>query len=443
VRIAIIGTGIAGNAAAYALSGRADIVVYERELRPGGHSHTVEIDYDGARIAVDTGFIVYNELNYPDLTALFAHLGVETHPSTMGFSFSRDDGRTEWAGKGTGFWQTADGLFAQRRNLLSLPHLRMLADIMRFNGVARADLAAGRLDGLSLGDYLATRRIGSRLIEHYIAPMGAAIWSMPARALLDFPAQNFVAFFNNHRLLHPDSERPVWRTVVGGSRTYVERLTRPFRQRIRLGSPAVSVARMPQGVIVTDASGHRDRFDQVVFACHSDEALALLDDATADERAILGAIRYRGNAVYLHRDASLMPRARRAWASWNVLHWTPQADRHNAAITYWMNALQGIDASRPLFVSLNPPRPPAPDLTFARYECAHPQFDAAAFAAQQRLDDIQGVRRSWFCGAWTGYGFHEDGLRSGLTVAEALGGAAPWRSESWRAMPPVLAQAAE
>ncbi|MCW5686849.1 MAG: FAD-dependent oxidoreductase, partial [Pseudolabrys sp.] len=338
---------------------------------------------------------------------------------------------------------TADGLFAQRRNLLSLPHLRMLADILRFNRVARADLAAGQLRGLSLGDYLASRRIGLRLIEHYIAPMGAAIWSMPARALLDFPAQNFVAFFNNHRLLHPDSERPVWRTVVGGSRSYVERLTRPFRQRIRLGSPAVSVARTPQGVIVTDASGHRDRFDQVVFACHSDEALALLDDATADERAILGAIRYRGNAVYLHRDASLMPRARRAWASWNVLHWTPQADRHNAAITYWMNALQGIDASRPLFVSLNPPRPPAPDLTFARYECAHPQFDAAAFAAQQRLDDIQGVRRSWFCGAWTGYGFHEDGLRSGLTVAAALGGAAPWRSESWRAMPSVLAQAAE
>ncbi len=438
VRIAIIGTGIAGNAAAYALSQRAEIAVYEKDIRPGGHSHTIDVDYEGTRIPVDTGFIVYNELNYPELTALFAHLNVETHQSKMGFSFSLDRGRMEWAGKGTGFFETADGLFAQRKNLLSLPYLRMLTEILRFNKVSRADLEADALGDMSLGQYLSHRRIAPRLVRHYIAPMGAAIWSTPAADMLDFPARNFLAFFNNHRLLHPDAERPLWRSVVGGSRCYVERMTQGFRKQMRLGHAVVSVERTPAGVVVTDSSGHRDRFDQVVFACHSDEALEILSDATEDERAILGAIRYRPNIAYLHRDPALMPRERRAWASWNFLSWEPDAHKSDAAISYWMNALQGIDERYPLFVSLNPPCEPASHLTFARYNCSHPQFDARAFAAQERLEDIQGVKRTWFAGAWTGYGFHEDGLRSGLRVGEALGASLPWRP-----VPALLAQAAE
>jgi predicted NAD/FAD-binding protein len=438
VRIAIIGTGIAGNAAAFALSPCAEIAVYEKDLRPGGHSHTIDVDYEGTRLSVDTGFIVYNELNYPDLTALFAHLDVETHPSTMGFSFSLDRGKMEWAGKGVGFWETADGLFAQRKNLLSLPFVHMLTEILRFNRVSREDLEADALGDISLGDYLARRGISSRLIRHYLAPMGAAIWSTPAHDMLGFPAQNFLSFFNNHRLLHPDAERPIWRSVIGGSRRYVEKITQGYRRQMRLGCAVVSVERTPAGVIVTDSSGHRDRFDQVVFGCHSDEALEILADPTEDERAILGAIQYRPNVAYLHRDPALMPKQKRAWSSWNFLSWEPDAHKNDAAITYWMNALQGIDEKYPLFVSLNPPCEPASHLTFARYNCAHPQFDARAFAAQKRLDDIQGVKRTWFCGAWTGYGFHEDGLRSGLDVGEALGAPVPWRP-----VPASLAQAAE
>ncbi len=438
MRIAIIGTGIAGNAAAFALSSQAEIVVYEKELRPGGHSHTVDIDYEGERLSVDTGFIVYNELNYPDLTALFTHLGVETHPSTMGFSFSLDHGGLEWAGKGVGFWETADGLFAQRRNLLSLPFLRMLTEILRFNRISRADIDAGAVGDVSLGDYLARCGISSRLVRHYLAPMGAAIWSTPAQDILDFPARNFLAFFNNHRLLHPDAERPVWRSVKGGSRRYVEKITQGYRKQMRLGCAVVDVTRTPTGAIVTDSHGNKDRFDQVVFACHSDEALAALSDASAEERAVLSAVRYRPNVVYLHRDPALMPRSRRAWASWNFLSWEPDAEKRDAAITYWMNALQGIDERYPVFVSLNPPQEPSPHLTFARYNCAHPQFDAAAFAAQALLDDIQGANHTWFCGAWTGYGFHEDGLRSGLNIGEALGARVPWRT-----VPAPMAQAAE
>ncbi|KAB2877541.1 MAG: FAD-dependent oxidoreductase [Pseudorhodoplanes sp.] len=439
MRIAVIGAGIAGNAAAWALSARHRVVVYDKDLRPGGHSHTVELDYDGRRIAVDTGFIVYNELNYPGLTALFAHLRVETRASDMSFSVSADGGRLEWAGRGRRPAETLDGLFAQRRNLVSPAFLWMLREVARFNRESRADLAIGALQGLSLGDYLAQKRFSRRLVRDYLLPMGAAIWSTPADRMLDFPAQNFVAFFSNHRLLHPDAERPVWRTVCGGSRTYVEKLCAPFRDQMRLGTRAVAIERGRDGVTVTDGSGGRDRFDQVVIAAHSDQALAMLADAHATERAVLAAIRYRPNTVYLHRDPALMPRRKAAWAAWNFLCGHGRgADGGDIAVTYWMNALQGIDPACPLFVSLNPPAAPRADLTFARFVCEHPQFDTAAFAAQSRLEAIQGVRRTWFCGAWTGYGFHEDGLRSGLAVAHALGAAIPW----WR-RPAVYAEAAE
>jgi predicted NAD/FAD-binding protein len=437
MRVAVIGTGIAGNAAAWALSKRYPVTVYDRDIRPGGHSHTVSIDYDGTRLAVDIGFIVYNELNYPDLTALFAHLGVETVASCMSFAVTADAGRFEWKGGGDNWRETAKGLFAQPRNLLSPSYLRMLRDILTFNTQSVADLAAGLLTGLTLGAYFDLRKFAPRLLTDYLAPMGAAIWSAPSAEMLDFPAENFVAFFHNHRLLQYD--RPAWRTVKGGSCCYVEKLTAAFRDRIRLGCAVTSIERTSHGVVVQDSHGGSDRYDHVVIAAHSNQALAMLSDADPSERAILGAIGYSPNTVYLHRDVGLMPKRKRAWASWNFLRWQRQSGCENdVAVTYWMNRLQGIDDDKPLFVSLNPPFAPAAELTFGKYICEHPQYTAAAFAAQQRLGDIQGRRHTWFCGAWTGYGFHEDGLRSGLAVAEALGATVPWR-----APPPELAQAAE
>jgi predicted NAD/FAD-binding protein len=437
MRIAVIGTGIAGNAAAWALSHRYPVTVYDREPRPGGHSHTVTIDYQGTPVAVDIGFIVYNELNYPDLTAMFGHLGVETVESCMSFAVSADGGRFEWRGGGNGWRETAAGLFVQRSNLLSPSYLRMLRDILAFNTESVADHKAGRLAGLTLGAYFDRRAFSRRLLTDYLAPMGAAIWSAPAEAMLDFPAENFVAFFDNHRLLHND--RPVWRTVKGGSRRYVEKLTAAFGSSMRLGCAVTAIERTPRGVLVRDSHGDCDTFDHVVIAAHSDQALAMLSDADAREHDILGAIGYAPNTVYLHRDIRLMPKRRHAWASWNFLRWQRAGSIGNdVAVTYWMNRLQGIAADKPLFVSLNPPFEPAAELTFGNYVCEHPQYHAAAFAAQKRLGEIQGRRRTWFCGAWTGYGFHEDGLRSGLNIAQALGARVPWR-----ASPGALAEAAE
>jgi predicted NAD/FAD-binding protein len=419
------------------LSKRYPVTVYDRELRPGGHSHTVTIDYEGSPVAVDIGFIVYNELNYPDLTALFAHLNVATVESSMSFAVSADSGRFEWKGGGFNWRETALGLFAQPGNLLSPSYLRMLRDILTFNRQSIADLASGRLAGLTLGQYFDDRQFAPRLLTDYLAPMGAAIWSAPANEMLDFPAENFVTFFSNHRLLQYD--RPVWRTVKGGSRRYVEKLLDGFGGQLRLGCAVTSIERTPHGVIVHDSHGQHDAYDHVVIAAHSDQALAMLSDPCDRERALLGAIGYAPNTVYLHRDARLMPRRRRAWASWNFLRWQrQQASENDVAVTYWMNQLQAIDHDKPLFVSLNPPFAPDPALTFGKYICEHPQYTAAAFAAQKQLGDIQGPRHTWFCGAWTGYGFHEDGLRSGLAVAKALGVAAPWHGP-----PPELAQAAE
>ncbi|GLK57591.1 putative NAD/FAD-binding protein [Methylopila capsulata] len=425
LRIAVVGAGISGAGAAFALHPHHDVTVYEREPRPGGHSHTVDVDYDGVRIAVDTGFIVYNGLNYPNLTALFDHLGVATKATEMSFGLSLDRGAFEWSGK------TLSALFAQRRNLVAPSYLWMLREVVRFNRLCVADKAAGALVGLSLGDWLDKRRFARRFREDYLAPMAAAIWSTPAAHVLDFPAESFVAFFANHRLIN--YERPIWRTVEGGSRSYVEKLNAPFRDRLRLGAPVASIARDDLGVTVTDAADRAERFDQVVLGSHTDESLRLLTDASDAERAVLGAIRYRPNDVWLHRDARLMPRRKAVWSAWNYLgsRTDPAVAARDVAVTYWMNELQGIDPERPLFVTLNPPFEPDPALTFARFRYDHPQYDAEALAAQRRLPEIQGKRRTWFCGAWTGYGFHEDGLSSGLAVAEALGAAPPWRAASF------------
>ena len=422
MRIAIIGTGIAGNAAAYLLSDTHSIAVYERELRSGGHSHTLEIDHGSTRLAVDMGFIVCNALNYPNFTALLDRLGVATQPADMGFSVSLDGGRFEWAGRET---RVLDGLFAQRSNLVSPGHLRMLLEILRLQKTAKADLAADAFGTLTLEEWLTARGFSPRLRDRYIVPMGAAIWSMPTASMLGFPASTFFRFCENHRLLQ--WQRPIWRTVTGGSKVYVEALQAGFRDRLRLGAAVNRIERSPSGVVVHDSLGHAERYDVVVIAAHSDQALAMLAEPTSAERAILSAITYRPNIAYLHRDASLMPRRRAAWASWNYLGRSKDGGHGDICLTYWMNALQRLDPARNVFVTLNPPREPDPALTFARWEVSHPQYDAGACAAQQRLPQIQGRNRTYFCGAWTGHGFHEDGLVSGMAVAEALGARIAWR----------------
>lgn len=420
MRIAVIGSGIAGNSAAWALSERHDVTLYEKRARPGGHSATVDIDYDGTRLAVDTGFIVYNELNYPNLTALFDHLGVASEASDMSFSFSLDGGVREWSGSSLGT------IFGQRRNMVSPRFLWMLREILRFNRLCVLDRACGDLVGLSLGDYLQRRKFSPGFASDYLLPMGAAIWSTPPAHMLEFPAENFVAFFENHRLVNHD--RPVWRTVTGGSRSYVERLLSPLQGRVRLATPVAEVTRRKGRVHVRDTSGQEDVFDHVVLASHTDQTLAMLADATPEERNILGAIRYRPNQVYLHRDRALMPRRRRVWASWNYIASSdPGAPYRDASVSYWMNRLQNLPGDKPVFVSLNPLVPPRDDLTFGAFEYDHPQFDAAAIAAQKALGQIQGDRNTWFCGAWCGHGFHEDGLVAGLSVAEAIGCDIPWR----------------
>lgn len=430
-KIAVVGSGVSGSAAAWALRGIADVTLYEADSRPGGHTATVEVDYDGVPVRVDTGFIVYNELNYPDLTALFAHLGVATHESAMGFSLSLDGGRLEWCG------ESYAKIFARRRNALSPSFLWMLREILRFNRQCVADRDSGFVGHSTIGEYLARRKFSAAFRDDYLIPIAAAIWSTPHAEMLDYPAVAFISFFENHRLIH--DERPVWRTVTGGSRNYLDRLLAPLGDNLRLGTPVRSILRDAFGATVWAAGGDAERYDHVIVAAHTDQALALLGDPSPTEHRILSAIRYRPNRVVLHRDERLMPRRRAAWSAWNYLRSSEAGRGTDVSITYWMNRLQGIDPARPLFVSLNPTTQPRDELVFGEWTFDHPQFDARALSAQARLDDIQRVRNTSFAGAWTGHGFHEDGLRSGLDAAIALGATVPWR----RATVPALELAAE
>ena len=424
MKIAVIGSGISGLSAAWLLHRDHDITVFEKDARIGGHTNTVDIDYEGVSLAVDTGFIVFNELNYPNLTALFDTLAVETRAGDMSFAFSEVGSTNEWSGI------SLDTVFAWRRNLLRPQFLGMLKDIQRFNKLSGQDLETGRLDEMSLGDYLSWRAFGETFRTQYLLPMGAAIWSTSPSDMLSFPAASFVQFFINHRLINTKSERPQWRTVVGGSRSYLAPLTVGFSDQIRLNSKISHVVRMGDFVRVHHEDGQHEDFDEIIFSCHSDQALALLGDASTEESSILGAIGYGPNKAYLHRDMSLMPRRRKSWASWNYMSHQSLANfQSTTCVTYWMNRLQGLDESRPVFVTLNPPEEPDPRLTFASFDYMHPMFDRGALSAQKDLDIIQGDNRTWFCGAWAGYGFHEDGLSSGLAVAERLGGRRPWSDD--------------
>ena len=424
MKIAVVGTGITGHAAALALSQDMhghEIVLYEREARAGGHTATVDIDYDGTPIAVDTGFIVYNEKNYPNLTAMFDFLHVKTQLSDMSFSVSADRGKFEWCGQdGKG---VINGLFAQRRNIFSPSYLALLLEIPRFQKQAIGDARAATIGEGTLQDYLDRHGFSERLRRDYLVPMGAAIWSTSPREMLKFPATSFIEFFDNHCLLQWD--RPRWRTVTGGSREYVRKLAELFGDRLRLNCGATAITRHEDYVTIRDSQGGIEKFDHVVMAAHAPDSLKALADADEKERAILSACRYAPNDVWLHRDPALMPKRKAAWASWNFLR-EGDVDDRACAVTYWMNRLQKIDESKPLFVTLNPPFEPKPELTFARFNYEHPQFDTPALSARKRLDEIQGQRRTWFAGAWTGHGFHEDGLLSGISVAARLGCPAPW-----------------
>jgi uncharacterized protein len=413
LEIAVIGTGIAGMSAAWLLNQRHQVTVYEREKRVGGHSHTVDVPSAQGATAVDTGFIVYNELNYPNLTALFRHLRVPTKPSEMSFAASLDDGDLEYAGT------NLNGLLGQRRNAFRPRFWRIMADLSRFYREAPQFLTDGRREDISLDAYLRQEGYGDAFINDHLLPMGAAIWSTTAPAMRDYPAAAFIRFFDSHGLLRLGN-RPQWRTVDGGSREYVQRLTEPYSARIRFGG-ARAVRRMVTKVAVEDNAGATDIYDHVVMAVHADEALRLLTDADSLDRRLLGAWRYTANRAVLHRDPALMPKRRSVWSSWNFISSANGAAGRRACVTYWMNRLQSLDPAEPLFVTLNPIREPAPGTVIREFNYTHPVFNGDALATQGGLWSMQGRRQTWFCGSYFGYGFHEDALQSGLEVAERLG----------------------
>jgi predicted NAD/FAD-binding protein len=415
-RIAVIGTGISGLSAAYFLDRRHDVTVYEKEARLGGHSRTVEIVQDGRRIAVDTGFIVFNARNYPNLTALFRTLGVATRDSDMSFALTVADGWLEWGAK------DLNAILAQRRNLLRPQFHKLFADVMRFNAKAQAEVA--RFPHLTVAGLIRSLNLGDWFRRHYLLPMAGAIWSCPPSRILDYPAATLVRFFANHNLLSLRGQ-PQWRTVEGGAKVYVEKLAQALGGRIRKGCGVAAVTRTARGARIVDTDGSVAFYDDVVFACHSDQALALLRDATPDERAALGAIRYQPNLAVLHKDARFMPKRKACWASW-VYNSSGEGDAPAVSVTYWMNSLQGIDKRVPLFVTLNPAREIGPGDVYDACRFAHPVLDVNAMRAQAALETMQGRAHTWFCGAYLGHGFHEDGLASAMRVAERLGAPAPW-----------------
>ncbi|MBX9681072.1 MAG: FAD-dependent oxidoreductase [Gemmataceae bacterium] len=408
MRIAVVGTGIAGLTLAHLLAAEHDVVVFEADSRIGGHTHTVEVELPEGRVAVDTGFIVCNNWNYPNFLKLLGKLGVHTQPSDMSFSVRSERTGLEYNG---GSW---NGLFAQRLNAFRPSFWRMLSEIVRFNREAPALLESSG-EGPSLGEYLKSGNYRRDFVEQYSVPMGAAIWSMPPDQMLEFPARSFVQFFKNHGLLSV-SDRPKWATLVGGSRAYLEPITRPFADRIRLRSPVLGIRRHADGVTLRTPHG-AETFDEVAIAAHSDQALRMLEDPSDVEREVLDAIAYQENDVVLHTDGRLMPRSKRAWASWNYHVDAGQ----RATVTYWMNRLQRLPIEMPLLVTLNRTDAIRPDKVLRTFSYHHPIFGRGSTEAQARWNEVNGVRRTWYCGAWWGYGFHEDGVRSALRVAEKFG----------------------
>ncbi|RZS46893.1 NAD(P)/FAD-dependent oxidoreductase [Sphaerotilus mobilis] len=424
-RVAVVGAGISGLATAWQLGGpdgRADfqVTLFESGATLGGHAHTVDVtlpDASGRPVThgVDTGFLVFNPRTYPNLVRLFDQLQVPLAASDMSFSVQSVADGLEWSGS------NLDGVFAQRRNLLRPAFLGMLRELLRFNRLTTA-LAEGGGDqtlAQSIGDFLDENRFGDAFRRWYLLPMIGCIWSCPTEQMLRFPIGTLIRFCHNHGLLQVN-DRPQWHTVSGGSREYVQRM-RAQLGTVRLATPVQAVRRLDAGGVQVHSAHGSERFDEVVFACHSDQALRILgDDASPAEREVLGAIAYHPNRAVLHTDVSLLPRRPRAWAAWNYEHGGDGGESSAVCLHYLINRLQPLPFAQPVIVSLNPVRPPRPDQVLGTYDYAHPVFDLAAIEAQRRVPSLQGQRHTWFCGAWTGYGFHEDGLKSGLAVAGAL-----------------------
>lgn len=413
MRIAIIGSGISGMGAAYLLNKQHDITLFESNDKLGGHTATVDVSVDGKEYAIDTGFIVYNEATYPLFIRLLEELGVQTQPTSMGFSVRCYKTGLEYAGN------NLNTLFAQRKNLLSPYFIRLVKDILRFNKEAKEDLASGTLPAnATLGDYLEANNYSDGFINHYLVPMGAAIWSASTKTMMAFPLLFFVRFFKNHGLLET-KERPQWYTLIGGSREYIEPLTQSYADKIRLSSPVLSVKRDEDGVTVLTKHGE-ERFDHIVFACHSDQTLSILGQgATAEEREILSAIPYQMNDVVLHTDTNMLPKKRLCWSSWNYL--LTDYEQSLPALTYDMNILQRIESDHTFCVTLNHTDEIDSDKILGRYRYAHPVFTVEGINAQARWSEINGQNRSSFCGAYWRNGFHEDGFDSAVKVAKDLG----------------------
>jgi len=419
-KIAIVGSGIAGMSVAWMLNRTHDITLFEAGDHIGGHSNTVNAGSADNPIPVDTGFIVYNEQSYPNLVALFEHLDVPTKASNMTFAASIDSGRFEYSGTGL------NGLLGRRRNMANPRFWAMLSGILRFyRSVPLLAKKSENID-LTLGAFLSANSYSDAFTRDHILPMGAAIWSTTAEDMLDYPLAAFVRFFESHGLLKL-SNRPEWRTVDGGSTEYVKRLTASFSDKI-IQAAVTSIRRTPHNVELKTAAGDSHIFDEIVIAAHANDALSLLADPSDAERGLLGAFRYTENETYLHTDERLMPHQRRVWSSWNYIDAGAASEGKNLTVTYWMNQLQGIDPKHPLFVTLNPHVAPREDCILRKFSYQHPLFDKAAMEAQQNIWALQGTNRTWFCGSYFGYGFHEDALQAGLAVSEQLSGEKrPWQ----------------
>ncbi|WP_347340350.1 NAD(P)/FAD-dependent oxidoreductase [Phenylobacterium glaciei] len=419
LRIAVVGGGIAGLSAAWMLGTKHAVTLFEADNRLGGHANTVEARDSGGVTPVDTGFIVFNPPNYPNFTALLAHLGVASQPADMALSVSLDDGAFEYS---------SGAIFAQKRNLFSARFWGMLRDVNRFYRHGPKDLAGLEAPLTSLDDYLSQKGYCQAFRDDHLIPQAAAIWSTPLAAIRDYPAASLIRFFQNHGMMTIFG-RGAWRTVTGGSRAYVSKLSAAFQGEVRSGARIVSIRRDALGVELRDAHGHAERFDQVVIATHGDHALRLLDDATPEEQRLLSAFQYSRNLAVLHTDKALMPKRRSAWTSWN--HIGKRSAPGEGCVTYWMTKLQGLKTVTDYFVTLNPTKEIAPEAVVHTDVYEHPLFDAGAIAAQREIWSVQGVRRTWFCGSYLGHGFHEDALQSGLAVAEELGGVRrPWTVEN-------------
>ena len=417
MKIAIIGSGISGLGAAFILNPTHDITLYEKNAYLGGHSRTLDVPTQDGLIPVDTGFIVFNYRNYPHLTGMFDLLNVPVEKSDMSFGASIANGWLEYATR------SPSAMFAQLSNVANPKFLKMTADILKFNRQALSYL--DKDESITLGQALDELGMGQWFRDYFILAVGGAIWSTSVQQMLAFPAKTFVRFFDNHGLLSVN-DQPQWFTVTGGSREYVKRLSASFADKAHTNRGVATVERTPEGVIVTDEHGQADTYDQVIFACHSDQAAKMLSNPTEIERDIIGSVAYHPNKVVLHKDKSFMPKRRSVWSSWVYLSEDRTDARDSVSLSYWMNRLQNLDTSEDIIVTLNPHKAPDRDLVINEHVFEHPVFDTAAINAQSRLDEIQGKDRIWWCGAWQRYGFHEDGLLSAVNVCKKMDATIPW-----------------